>query len=93
MAFMVSENEASLSINEAHSKDGSEPPLGSVSSQLFLKSSSHRSLDKDVVLRRLRHHKTVSRLKSAFHAIMAAPPPHDDYDEKWLQRGDTFTSP
>lgn len=89
MAFMLSKNQSSFS-GEAQSKDGGEA-LGSVSTHLSLKSSS-RSLEKEAVLRRLRHHKTMNRVKNAFHAIMA-PQLEDLYDEKWLQQGDSFSSP
>ncbi|PIN04127.1 hypothetical protein CDL12_23342 [Handroanthus impetiginosus] len=94
MAFMVSNNQPSFSDKAEKmsfsSKDESEP-IGSVSSQLFLKSSSH-NLDKDVVLRRLRHHKTMSKVRNAFQSMLAADT-EELCVEKWLQQGDTFTSP
>lgn len=94
---MISKNQPSLSEDAEKmsfsNKDGSEP-LGSVSSQLFLKSSA-QSLDKDVVLRRLRHHKTMSKVKNAFQAMLAPrlANTEEPYEEKWLQKGDSFTSP
>ncbi|CAA0840903.1 Protein of unknown function (DUF1162 [Striga hermonthica] len=77
------------------SKEESERK-GSISSQLLLKSSS-QSLDKSEVLRRIRHHKAMNKVKNTLRAL--SRPDSDDYysDEfhqhKWLQQGDCFTSP
>ncbi|KAL0377794.1 UNVERIFIED_CONTAM: hypothetical protein Sradi_3084900 [Sesamum radiatum] len=97
MAFMISKNQPSSPekmISFSHNDGSTEPLPGSVSTQLFLKSSA-QSLDKEVVLRRLRHHKTINRVKNAFQAMLAPQPPAAEelYEEKWLQHGDTFTSP
>ncbi|KAG8384490.1 hypothetical protein BUALT_Bualt04G0123100 [Buddleja alternifolia] len=98
MAFMISKNqppsfsEESEKLSFSTDTDGSNETLGTVSSQLYLKSSS-RSLDKDVVLRRLRHHKTLSRVKNTFQSLIAPHSTMEPYEEKWLQHGDVFTSP
>ncbi|CAI9752817.1 unnamed protein product [Fraxinus pennsylvanica] len=97
MAFMISKNRQSLSESEKMTE--AAETLDSVTTQLFLKSSStQRSaqrLDKDVVLRRLRYHKTLNKVKNTFQAIRA---PEDggtvsDYNEKWLEQGDNFSFP
>ncbi|GFP80968.1 hypothetical protein PHJA_000240100 [Phtheirospermum japonicum] len=91
MAFMISKNQPSFcDEDERTSKDGP----GSVTSHLFLKSSA-QSLDKNVVLRRIRYHKTMSKVKHSFEALLAPRPANIDelYEEKWLQQGDNFTSP
>lgn len=105
MAFMISKGQPSSFSEETSEKlrfntnrdddvDGSsEPQVGSVSNQLSLKSSPPRSLDKDVVLRRLRHHKTMIKVKNAFQAVLPPHPDAHDQLEKWLQQGDSFTSP
>ncbi|KAL3525743.1 hypothetical protein ACH5RR_014115 [Cinchona calisaya] len=82
--------------------------INSVTSQLLLKSSSsasaasHRAgsqtLDKDVVLRRIRHHKSMNKIRNAFQALLAVADDHadavaDKYEQKWLQLGDAFSSP
>ncbi|KAL1538922.1 hypothetical protein AAHA92_27609 [Salvia divinorum] len=89
MAFMLAENQASFS-DESQKR---EAAIGSVSSHLLLK-SSRQSLDKDAVLRRLRHHKTMTRVKNAVSAaVIAATARLDESDDLWLQRGDAFTFP
>ncbi|CAA2981303.1 Hypothetical predicted protein [Olea europaea subsp. europaea] len=97
MAFMISKNQPSFSESEKVTEEAET--LDSVTTQLFLKSSSSRRsaqrLDKDVVVRRLRFHKTLNRVKNTFQAIRA---PQDggtvsDYNEKWLEQGDNFSFP
>ncbi|KAL3616452.1 hypothetical protein CASFOL_039842 [Castilleja foliolosa] len=92
MAYMISKTQPSLcDEDERASKDGPD----SVTSHLILKSSA-QSLDKNVVLRRIRYHRTMSKVKNSLQAFLA-PRPADvnefNYEEKWLQQGDNFTSP
>ncbi|KAH7673566.1 hypothetical protein IHE45_08G015300 [Dioscorea alata] len=71
-----------------------------VSTQLFLRSDqSQRSLDKDVVLRRLRHRKRVNRLKNVFQSFIRVLPENnkdhatnDHHVHSWLAH-DVFSSP
>ncbi|KAG5624034.1 hypothetical protein H5410_009252 [Solanum commersonii] len=58
MAFAISKEK----IGSDH-QDSVETESGNrvISSQLYLKSSSHENLDKNVVLRRLRHHKCLQQ--------------------------------
>lgn len=76
--------------------------MNSVTSQLCLKSSSvasrqkSQALDKDVVLRRIRRHKSMNKVRNALHALLAADDQADtfaDNQQRWLQLGDAFTSP
>ncbi|KAL7101230.1 hypothetical protein ACP275_08G043000 [Erythranthe tilingii] len=105
MAFIISKRQQpSSSFSDKseklsfNNKDGgeNEKVTETVSTQLLLKPSPE-SLDKEVVLRRLRHHKTMVKVKNVFQAVLTPPPsPHTDrelYEEKWLQQGDSFTSP
>ncbi|EOX91260.1 Uncharacterized protein TCM_000507 [Theobroma cacao] len=64
-----------------------------VTSQLQIKSSARSSpeaLDKEVVLRRLRHHKCKNKAKSAFQALVGSSA---QAQEKWMELGDAFTCP
>ncbi|GER30821.1 calcium-dependent protein kinase 33 [Striga asiatica] len=99
MAFMISQNQPSFS-DEAEkiiSRKEESERKGSISSHLLLKSSS-QSLDKSVVLRRIRHHKAMNKVKNTLRAL-SRPDISDDYyseefyQHKWLQQGDCFTSP
>ncbi|KAL8044373.1 hypothetical protein ABFX02_08G042700 [Erythranthe guttata] len=106
MAFIISkrqqpsssfsDNSEKLSFNNKDGGGENEKVSETVSTQLLLKPSPE-SLDKEVVLRRLRHHKTMVKVKNVFQAVLTPPPsPHTDrelYEEKWLQQGDSFTSP
>ncbi|KAL7141282.1 hypothetical protein ABFS83_08G043100 [Erythranthe nasuta] len=106
MAFLISksqqpsssfsDNSEKLSFNNKDGGGENEKVTETVSTQLLLKPSPE-SLDKEVVLRRLRHHKTMVKVKNVFQAVLTpAPSPHTDrelYEEKWLQQGNSFTSP
>ncbi|KAL8471990.1 hypothetical protein ACS0TY_029286 [Phlomoides rotata] len=81
MAFIIQKNQSSFS-----GEPEATEPIASVSTHLFLKSPPE-SLERHVVLRRLRHHKIMTKVKNALHALFDAD------DEKWLQRGDSFSSP
>ncbi|KAJ0963385.1 hypothetical protein J5N97_028507 [Dioscorea zingiberensis] len=74
----------SSSHEEGDKDDLDERPAGrAVTRQLYLKSESHRSLDKDVVLRRIRQRKRVNRIKSAFQSFIRVspdPPPAESKD-------------
>ncbi|XP_022741687.1 uncharacterized protein LOC111293178 [Durio zibethinus] len=65
----------------------------SVTSQLQIKSSARSSpeaLDKEVVLRRIRHHKCKNKVKSVFQALVGGS---GQAQEKWMELGDAFTCP
>ncbi|KAI5665863.1 hypothetical protein M9H77_15716 [Catharanthus roseus] len=72
----------------------------SVTSQLYLlKSSSSsstrrpsESLDKEIVLRRIRHHKSMNKVRNALQSLLANSPASDS-EYKWLELGDNFSSP
>lgn len=102
MAFIVSKAQPSLSEVEGnvslnHSKDGkdSETHAGQVTSELHLRSPS-KELNKDVVLRRLRHHKSLTKVREALQALVSSSE-HADYadsvhQQKWLDQNDNFLS-
>lgn len=76
-----------------------------VSSQLHLKSSlssaskaSSQSLDKHVVLRRIKQRKSYNKAKRAFEALFLGSSEANTTntgapEQKWLQHGDSFSSP
>ncbi|KAK9948749.1 hypothetical protein M0R45_004313 [Rubus argutus] len=84
MAFVISKAHHQPSFspesdlqNQNNSKDGEAQAQHhqsvSVTSHLYLKSSSNSkaaALDRDLVLRRIRHHKDMRKVKSAFQALM-----------------------
>lgn len=98
MAFLISKEQrpsfsepqkVSLSHNDQDSNETES--VTSVSSQLYLK-SSHQSLDKNVVLRRLRHHKCLQKVRGNLQALLDSSSTMD-YEHKWLEQGDVFCSP
>ncbi|POO02648.1 hypothetical protein TorRG33x02_016340 [Trema orientale] len=104
MAFVISEAQPSFSEAEktstilSHvSRAADREPEGPrpITSQLHLKSS--KSLNKDVVLRRIRHHKYLSRVRSAFQGLVSSSEEGgyvDSVDEqRWLDQNDNFSSP
>ncbi|CAH1432257.1 unnamed protein product [Lactuca virosa] len=52
---------------------------------------SAASLDKEAVLRRIRYHKRLRKLKGTFESVVNKNP-SDGYD-KWFEPTDSFTSP
>ncbi|KAB2617953.1 hypothetical protein D8674_013822 [Pyrus ussuriensis x Pyrus communis] len=114
MAFKISkaQQHQPSSFSEAASgkiKDGHEvspESQSSITSHVYLKSPAAASLDRDVVLRRIRHHKHLSKVKSAFQAFMgssssSSPEPATSprtstsniHHETWLHQEDSFSSP
>ncbi|KAM7264363.1 hypothetical protein ACFE04_002046 [Oxalis oulophora] len=104
MAFMVSSNGKPTSSNVADNKD---VELNSyhrheeeiITSQLHLRSSSSsagsssQGLDKEVVLRRIRHHKYINKVKSALQGLKGSSKP-PTMAQEWLDyQGDAFSSP
>ncbi|CAK9158711.1 unnamed protein product [Ilex paraguariensis] len=103
MAFMISKHQPSFSeaaekVSVSDQRDETEI-INSVTSQLYLKSSSssahhtsEKALDKDVVLRRLRHHKCLNRIKNTFGALLSTTP-SGGQRQKWLEQDDAFSAP
>lgn len=101
MAYIFSENRPTFSEAEKvnHLRDEHET-TNTVTSQLHLKSPAQTSetLDKDVVLRRIRHHKCVNKVRSAFQALVSSASPGQAdrvsaYEQKWLEQDDAFSAP
>ncbi|KAF2283653.1 hypothetical protein GH714_013279 [Hevea brasiliensis] len=71
MAFVISQSQQSLTAEDKEN----HTQLGPVSTQLHLKSSSKpssRALDKEVILRRLRHHKSMNKVRNALQALASS---------------------
>lgn len=71
-----------------------------VSSQLYLKSSaaqaSSKALDKEAVLRRIRHHKSLNKVRGAFQALVSSSGQANaaaSEEQNWLDKDDAFSSP
>ena len=101
MAFMLSKADQSFSddeklnsFNNPEDKDTqtSVNPV-MISSQLHLKSSSTRALEKDRILRRIRHHRSVNKVKNAFQAMVSGSSDQAAYQKRWLDPEDAFSSP
>ncbi|KAI5319464.1 hypothetical protein L3X38_039172 [Prunus dulcis] len=103
MAFIISRappKQKQPSFSEAEKKDGhkelSEAQSSSITSHVYLKSSAGAAMDRDVVLRRIRHHKNLSKVKSAFQSLMGSSQEAasvTSVDQTWLHQEDTFSSP
>ncbi|KAG5245641.1 hypothetical protein IMY05_005G0106300 [Salix suchowensis] len=102
MSFMVSQAQQSFSENEKVNlnhpevEDNQVLSTSPVSSQLHLKPSAH-AMDRDVILKRIRHHKTVNKVKKALQALAASSLDQENmasaYQQKWQDPQDAFSSP
>ncbi|KAK7307588.1 hypothetical protein VNO77_40788 [Canavalia gladiata] len=100
MAFMISRAESETeksSLNHVEDKDSAT--VGAISRQLHLKSSSSKAssqtLNKQVVLQRIRHRKSINRIKTAFEGLLCGSEGSttSTQEQKWLQQDDAFSSP
>ncbi|KAL4571678.1 hypothetical protein LXL04_018441 [Taraxacum kok-saghyz] len=95
MAFTISESK-SHSISSPATPPESEilSPRATDAVTTYLQLAHHQStatLDKEAVLRRIRYHKCLRKLKGTFE-FMVNKSPSDGY-EKWFEPPDAFTSP
>ncbi|PIA52427.1 hypothetical protein AQUCO_01000358v1 [Aquilegia coerulea] len=96
MAFTISSKTNQPSSN---SVDHEEPEtLNTITSHLYLKPShTTESIDKDVVLRRIRNRKRVNKVRSVLQAIFSSPSSEKAVDkvtmprQMWLE--DAFSAP
>lgn len=102
MAFMISKAQQCISetekSNQNHPEVEDKQALACpVSSQLHLKPSVH-SMDKDVILKRIRHHKRTNKVKNAIQALATFTGSLDQENmvsadqRKWLDPDDAFSS-
>ncbi|KAL7193184.1 hypothetical protein ACSBR2_024903 [Camellia fascicularis] len=101
MAFIMSSNKSQEVKNLSSVSEGRD--TNSVTSYLYLKSSSAHSssepLDKDVVLRRIRHHKCLNKIRSPFQALLSSSFSSGQADmvaahqHRWLEQDDAFSAP
>lgn len=102
MAYSISKNQQqAFSETEKHSlSEGRDDNLGStnssVTSHLYIKASSSAqtqpssgTLDKQVVLRRIRQHKCLKKVQNTFQALLPQASSH----QGWLEQDDVFSSP
>lgn len=97
MAFVISEAQQSFSHSEAEKVTQQDDRPSPITSQLYLKSSSSSSsskanLNKDVVLRRIRHHKCLNKVRSAFQGLLVSSD-SEEAQQKWLDQNDSFSFP
>ncbi|KDP31842.1 hypothetical protein JCGZ_12303 [Jatropha curcas] len=95
MAFVIPQTQQSLSSSE--DSDNQTQLLGPISKQLYIKStssssssSSSKALDKEVILKRIRHHRSLNKVKNAFQSFMSSS---DSEHKRWLDPEDAFSSP
>ncbi|CAL0312730.1 unnamed protein product [Lupinus luteus] len=107
MAYMISETQPGFSEkkmqNIEHLEGKDTETVDAISSQLHLKPSlssskttKPQSLDKQVVLRRIRQRKSYNKVKSVLQALVGSTEAHNSassQESKWLQLGDNFSSP
>lgn len=93
MAFIISRADSGtekVNVSLDHQEDKKSEIL-SISSELHVKSSSHQTLNKEVVLQRIRHRKSLNKIKSAFQGLRGCSA--SAQEQKWLQQDDVFSSP
>ncbi|KAF7136549.1 hypothetical protein RHSIM_Rhsim08G0109000 [Rhododendron simsii] len=95
MASMASKSHPISQAEEVSISDGSraKSTTEAVTSCIHLKSSSgqiSQPLDKEVVLRRIRHHKCLNKIRNTFQALLSTPPPSE---HRWLEPDDAFSAP
>ncbi|QCD90959.1 uncharacterized protein LOC114169042 [Vigna unguiculata] len=83
-----------------HELEKDSDPVHSVSSQLQLKSSlsskaSSQTLNKQEVLHRIRHRKSLNRIKGAFDGLFCSSKGNTPsaQEQIWLQQCDIFSAP
>lgn len=103
MAYRISKNqqEAFAETEKLSLTGGREDEVGSanalVTNHLYIKASSSSAhtqpssgtLDKQVVLRRIRQHKCLKKVQNTFQALLPQPSSH----QGWLEQDDVFSSP
>ncbi|GMH06439.1 hypothetical protein Nepgr_008279 [Nepenthes gracilis] len=93
MDFTISKKQPPTSeVKDEHQAEGDVV----ISSQLRVISSSDKPLDKDVVLRRIRHHKNLNKFNRAFKALLmngSAATAASIPDPEWLDLEDAFSTP
>ncbi|KAL1824357.1 hypothetical protein ACET3Z_011135 [Daucus carota] len=102
MAYRISKNQqdAFLETEKLSLSAAGDDKLGStntsVTNKLYIKASSsaqaqHSSgtLDREVVLRRIRQHKCLKKVQNTFQALLPQAASH----QGWLEQDDVFTSP
>ncbi|KAK7263058.1 hypothetical protein RJT34_30642 [Clitoria ternatea] len=95
MAFTISRSQSAITEKEKEIVEKEFTKEG-ISSELHLKSSlsSHQTLDKKAVLRRIRQRRSYNKAKSALEALIGTSDEgNNNTEHKWLQLGDTFSSP
>ncbi|KAJ7944371.1 Histone-lysine N-methyltransferase [Quillaja saponaria] len=88
-----------VGMNSQLENKNSESP-GPITSQLFLKSASanhasSQNLDKQAVLRRIRYHKSLNKVRSTFQALFSSSKANttsDVQDQKRVQEDDAFSA-
>ncbi|KAJ4843710.1 hypothetical protein Tsubulata_024556 [Turnera subulata] len=101
MAFMISKthhqsfsSEAEkLRLNHPEEEADTQPVSTPISRELhLLKSSSNsKALDKQVILRRIRHRKSLNKVRNAFQElVMKGSAPNQ---QNWMDPDDSFSSP
>nr|DAD40582.1 TPA_asm: hypothetical protein HUJ06_014905 [Nelumbo nucifera] len=97
MISSKSQSAFSQSEKTNYSGDRQDPETNvPVTTRLYLKPSrTSETLDKDDVLRRIRHRKRVNKVRNALQALLNSPLPGrmDDFlqEERWLE--DAFSAP
>ena len=94
MDFMIPKAQPYISGTDQKVMNENNPETNNpVTRQLQITSSARSSpeaLDKEVVLRRIRHHKFKNKVKSVFQALVGSS---EQAQEKWMELGDAFTCP
>ncbi|XP_027359697.1 uncharacterized protein LOC113868388 [Abrus precatorius] len=101
MAFMISRAEPETEKSGLnHLEDKDPATVGAISSELHLKPSSSseassQTLNKQVVLKRIRHRKSLNRIKTAFEGLLGGSEGNttSTQEQKWLQQDDAFSAP
>lgn len=102
MAFMFSKAETSSFPGDSEKSDLKHSEENDyITRQVCLRSSTRNSteaLDKQIVLKRIRHHKYLSKLKSTFQALVTNDGSEQAntvavHQHRWLDHDDAFSSP
>ncbi|GLU19953.1 hypothetical protein SLE2022_361730 [Rubroshorea leprosula] len=94
-SFLETKEKAMNVMKQGSEEGGDVQTLSPITSHLCLKSSASSSpeaLDKEAVLRRIRHHKSLNKVRTALHA-MAGGSGKTNWEQKWLELTDAFSCP
>lgn len=94
LLFPQSQSQAQqMQSSEEEIESKKREPTVTVSNHLHLISSHSHSLDKQAILKRLRHHKSLNKFRNVFQSLVNNSSSAGQQNERWSDPQDAFSSP